>query len=214
MCRCNVHLGCPAQRQHVDLPLVTSGTEMLPPGTCAKDSEIGIFTIITGEHGATIRIIRGGMNFMNAPEKTFESAVHDCKFSQLYIKPYSIAAMRSDLPHAGDEYIMSMLRLSMEGDEWAAGVIQLISKLMSNKCGCKAGDNATICECDGTCAPLAHVVVKQKDLIRGHCYFSNKDAVNPLTNAVYSRGVHSGFGVEEEGGVMQAELSKLTENWV
>lgn len=166
--QCNVHLYFPAQRQLVYLPFVTVGTEMLPPGTCAKDSEIGLSSIITGEDGATIRNIRGGMNFMNAPESTFESAVQDAKFSQLYIKPYSKAVMRSDFLHAGDEYTMSMLRLSIEGDEWAAGVINLISKLMSNKFGCKDGVIATSCECDWTCAPLAHVVVKQKDLTRGH----------------------------------------------
>ena len=56
-CRCNAHLGCPAQRVHVDLPFVSEGTEPFPPGMCGKESDIGLFSIRTGEHVATIYII-------------------------------------------------------------------------------------------------------------------------------------------------------------
>ena len=215
-CRCSMHLGCPAQRHHVDLPLVSAGTEAFQPGTCGRDSEIGFFAIVTGEHGATIRIIRGGMNFMNAPISTFNAAVNDAKFSQLYIKPYSVAAMRSDLPHAGDSYLWSLLRLSLEGEEWASEVVQLISGLMANDCGCEAGNYSIACNCGGTCAPLVRAIVVQKDLQRGHCYFMNKSASVPLTNAVYTRGVDANFGVEEEGGVMESKISKWKEkeSWV
>lgn len=102
--RCNMHLGCPAQRQHVNLPLVSAGTKHLQPGTCGQDSEIGLFTIITGERGATIRVIRCGMNFMNAPHRTFEAAAaaKDAMFSHLYSEPYLIAVMRNNLPYSGD----------------------------------------------------------------------------------------------------------------
>lgn len=46
-CMCNMHLGCPTQWVHVDLPSVTSGTEAFHTGTCGKESEIGRFLIPT-----------------------------------------------------------------------------------------------------------------------------------------------------------------------
>lgn len=154
------------------------------------------------------------MNFMNAPDRTFEAAAQDARFSQLYIKPYSIAAMRSDLPHAGDEYLLSLLRLSVEGERWACDAFERISALMSNKCGCDATGESTSCKCDGTCAPLVHRVQRLRDLIRGHCYFQNKGAVIRLTNAVYTRGMDSGFGIEEDGAYMQTMLSERKATWV
>ena len=97
---------------------------------CGKESDIGLFSIITGEHGDTIRIIRGGMHFMNSPSRTFHAVVADAKYSQIYVKPYSIEVMSSDLPHAGDEYLLSLLRLSVEDEKWASDVMSSISKLM------------------------------------------------------------------------------------
>lgn len=71
---------CIWDARHVELPLVSAGTKGLLPGPSEKGSKIALFTIITGEHGVTIRIFRGGMKFMNAPASNFNAAVEDAKF--------------------------------------------------------------------------------------------------------------------------------------
>lgn len=212
-CKCNVHLGCPAQRVHVDLPLASADSECLPPGCSGCESDIGYFSIVTYLHGATIRIIRDGMHFMNGPEAIFDAAVKHTRFSQLYIPPFSIAVLRSDLPHAGDEYLMSLLRLSIEGEDWAVEALNKITTLMRNQCGCVSRESNDVCACDGTCGPYLAMVQANNDLVRGHCYFQSKSAAVPLTNSVYTRAGDRDFGSAEEGGVMESKLEELKARW-
>ena len=85
---------------------------------------------------------------------------------------------------------------------------------MSNKCGCEVTRTSADCKCDGTCGTFQRDVGRQKDLIRGHCYFENKNVVVPLMKSIYTRDADPRFGLEEEGGVRQAKMSEWKESWV
>lgn len=73
---------------------------------------------------------------MNSSSRTFQAPVADVECSQLYFQAFFIAAMRSDLPHTEDEYLMSLLRSSVQSEKQSSYLVGLISKLMAKKCDC------------------------------------------------------------------------------
>lgn len=109
--------------------------------------------------------------------------------------------------------ILSLLRLSVEGEKWASDVMFYLSKLMINKCGCKEYSASTYLKCDSSCGSFLCDVRKKNDLIRGLCYFENKNASEPLTNLIYTRDEDPSFGMKEEGGIMQKNMSEWKGSW-